>query len=265
MKGLHPVLPIPPGRLALAGFLLALLLVLARRFQLNIERKATIASVRGSAQLLAVGYVLGTVFAIERWELVLATLLVMLGVAARTGASRLPHPVPGIGWFAAGSLASGTALGLLFMAGVVVRPAPWYDPQYVIPFAGMILGNSMNGASLAGERFQEDLKARRAEIETRLALGLSGADSVHPFLSRALRAAMIPTLNSFAVAGVVQLPGMMTGQILSGVEPLVAVEYQILIFFLLMTATAVSTLSFLLLLRSRYVTPSHQLRAELLQ
>jgi putative ABC transport system permease protein len=75
---------------------------------------------------------------------------------------------------------------------------------------------------------------------------------------------MIPTLNSFAVAGIVQLPGMMTGQILSGVEPLVAVEYQILIFFLLMTSTAVSTLLFLLLLRSRYLTAAHQLRRDLL-
>jgi len=264
MKNLHAVLPIPPGRLALTGLLLALLLVLARRFRLNIGQRAVVASLRGSAQLLAVGYVLGAVFAIERWELVFTTLLIMLAVAARTGASRLPRPVRGIGWLAGGSLAAGTGLGLVFMAGVVVRPTPWYDPQYVIPFAGMILGNSMNGASLAGERFQEDLRARRLEVESRLALGLSGAESVHPFLSRALRASMIPTLNSFAVAGIVQLPGMMTGQILSGVDPLVAVEYQILIFFLLMTATAVSTLLFLLLLRARYVTPAHQLRTELL-
>lgn len=264
MKNLHAVLPIPPGRLALAGLLLALLLVLSRRFRLKLEEKAVVASLRGSAQLVAVGYVLGAVFAIERWELVLATLFVMLGVAARTGASRLGRPIPGLGWLAGGALATGTGLGLVFMAGVVVRPSPWYDPQYVIPFAGMILGNSMNGASLAGERFQEDLRARRAEVETRLALGISGADSVHPFLSRALRAAMIPTLNSFAVAGIVQVPGMMTGQILSGVDPIIAARYQILIFFLLMTSTAVSTLLFLLLLRSRYVTPAHQLRTDLL-
>jgi putative ABC transport system permease protein len=151
------------------------------------------------------------------------------------------------------------------MAGAVVRPTPWYDPQYVIPFAGMILGNAMNGASLAGERFQDELRSRRAEVETRLALGLSGNESVHPLLARALRASMIPTFNQFAVAGVVQLPGMMTGQILSGVEPIVAVEYQILIFFLLMTSTAISTLAFLVLIRSRYLTPAHQLRGNLLR
>src|SRR4030095_10933395 len=102
MKGLHSILPIPPWRLALAGILLVLLLVLGRTFRLNIERKAVIASVRGAAQLLAAGYVLGTVFSIRRWELVLAVLLVMLGAAARTGIGRLPQPLSGIGWLSRG-------------------------------------------------------------------------------------------------------------------------------------------------------------------
>ncbi len=261
---LHPILPIPWRRLLLVGLSLILLLGIARTFRLKIERTVLVASARGTAQLVLVGYFLGALLSVRRWELVLLSFLVMLGVAARAGVGRLRHPLPGIAWLASGSLAAGTALGVLFMSTVVVRPSPWYDPQYVIPFAGMLLGNSMNGASLAGERFQEDLRSRRSEVEARLALGLSGPESVHPMLARALRASMIPTLNSFAVAGVVQLPGMMTGQILSGVAPLVAVEYQILIFFLLMTSTAVSTLLFLLLLRSRYLTEAHQLRNDLL-
>jgi putative ABC transport system permease protein len=246
------------------GLALALVLVIARRFRLRIARTILIASGRGTVQLIAVGYFLGALLTVRRFELVLATFLVMLGVAARTGAGRLRHPLPGAAWLASASLATGTTLGVVFMTAVVVRPSPWYDPQYVIPFAGMLLGNSMNGTSLAGERFQEDLRARREEVEARLALGLSGPESVHPLLSRALRASMLPTVNSFAVAGIVQLPGMMTGQILSGIPPIIAVEYQILIFFLLMTSTAVSTLSFLILVRSRYLTPAHQLRSNLL-
>jgi putative ABC transport system permease protein len=262
---LHAVLPIPWWRLPFVLLSLVVLLSLSRQFRLGIGRKALVASLRGSAQLVVVGYFLGAILAIRRWELVLATFLVMLGVAARTGMGRLPRPLPGMAWLAAGSLAAGTSLGVVFMTTVVVRPSPWYDPQYAIPFAGMLLGNAMNGSSLAGERFQDDLRARWDEVEARLALGLSGPESVHPMLSRALRASMIPTLNSFAVAGIVQLPGMMTGQILSGVPPLVAVQYQILIFFLLMTSTAVSTLLFLLLLRSRYLTDAHQLRTHLLR
>jgi len=262
---LHPVLPIPWWRLVLVGFSLVLLLVLGKALRLRIGRMALVSSLRGTAQLVLVGYFLGALLSVRRPEFVVATFLVMLGVAARAGVGRLRRPLPGLRWLASLALGAGTALGIVFMTAVVVRPAPWWDPQYVIPFAGMLLGNAMNGASLAGERFQEDLRSRIDEIEARLSLGLSGPESVHPMLTRALRASMIPTLNSFAVAGVVQLPGMMTGQILSGVAPLVAVEYQILIFFLLMTSTAISTLLFLLMLRSRYLTSAHQLRVSLLR
>jgi putative ABC transport system permease protein len=262
---LHPVLPIPWWRLLAVVLSLALLLVLGRALRLRIERMALVSSLRGTAQLIAVGYFLAALLSVRRLELVVATFLVMLAVAARAGVGRLRRRLPSLTWFASFALGTGTGLGVVFMTAVVVRPSPWWDPQYVIPFAGMLLGNAMNGASLAGERFQEDLKNGISEVEARLSLGLSGPESVHPLLTRALRASMIPTLNSFAVAGVVQLPGMMTGQILSGVAPIVAVEYQILIFFLIMTSTAVSTLLFLLMLRSRYLTPAHQLRVELLR
>jgi len=261
---LHSILPIPWWRLAFGAVSLLAILAVSSRYRLGVGRMALTASVRGTAQLALVGYYLAALLTIQRFELVFATFLVMLGVAAHTGASRLGRPVPGLSWLAGASLGAGTALGVALMSGLVVRPSPWYDPQYVIPFAGMLLGNAMNGASLAGERFQEDLRARAEEVEARLCLGQSGPESVHPLLARALRASLIPTLNSFAVAGVVQLPGMMTGQILSGVEPSVAARYQILIFFLLLLSTLVSTLLFLLALRERHLTPAHQLRRELL-
>jgi putative ABC transport system permease protein len=255
----HPIVDIAWWRLSLTGLCLLALLALLRAQRVGIERTLVIASLRGTTQLLAVGYVLGAIFAIDRPELVLATLLVMLGMAAHTSMGRLSTPLPGIRGLAALSLALGTSIGVVFMSRVVVQTSPWYDPQYLIPFGGMLLGNSMNGASLAGERFQEGIRMRRLEVEARLALGFKGPDAVHPILVQALRAAMIPTVNSFMVAGVVQLPGMMTGQILSGTDPIIAVKYQILIFFLLLTSVAVSTLTFLSLLRGRYVNDAHQL------
>ncbi len=261
---LHSILPIPWTRLALAPLSLLCVLGLGWYLRLRISRTALVAATRGTVQLIAVGYFLVALFSATTWPPVFATFLVMLGVAARTGVSRLRRPLPGIATLAGVSLGAGTGLGMVFMESVV-RATPWYQPQYVIPFAGMLLGNAMNGASLAGERFQEDLRARQPEVEARLALGFSGPESVHPLLSRALRAAMIPTMNSFAVAGVVQLPGMMTGQILSGVAPITAVEYQILIFFLLMTGTGVSAWLFLCFVRARYLTGAHQLRSQLLE
>lgn len=265
MQEMHSIVDIAWWRLALASVCVAFLVAVVRWMRLGLTRSILIACVRGTVQLLVVGYVLTAVFAISRWELVVITLFVMLGVAARTSIGRISRPFPGVSWLSAGSLMAGTSIGLIFMARVVVDTSPWYDPQYLIPFGGMLLGNAMNGASLAGERFQDELVRRRDEVETRLALGFSGAESVHPLLARSLRAAMIPTINSFTVAGVVQLPGMMTGQILSGIDPVIAVKYQILIFLLIMTSTFVATLIFLLSLRGRYVTAAHQLQRHLLR
>jgi putative ABC transport system permease protein len=262
---MHPIVDIEWWRLGLCALCVGLVVAIARRMRLGLERSLVVASARGTVQLLAVGYVLTAIFSLARWELVLVTLALMLSVAARSSVGRLSRPPRGAAWLAGGSLFAGTTFGLVFMSRVVVGTASWYDPQYVIPFGGMLLGNSMNGASLAGERFHEELKSRQGEVEARLALGFSGGESVHPFLARSLRAAMIPTINSFMVAGVVQLPGMMTGQILGGTEPVIAVKYQILIFCLLMTSTAITTLCFLLLVRSRYLTPAHQLRCQLLR
>lgn len=261
---MHGLVPLDPGRLALSALGLLVVVAIARVQRLGIERMALVAAARGTAQLLVVGSLLGGLFSHRSPWLVLATLLVMLAVAARTAASRTERPLPGLARLAGVALATGTLLGVAFMTFVVVRPDPWYDPQYLVPFAGMLLGNAMNGASLAAERFREEVALRTEEIESRLALGLSGSESVHPVLARALRAAMMPTLNAFAVAGVVQLPGMMTGQILSGTPPVQAVKYQILIFVLLTSSTAASALLLLLLVRGRLITPAHQLRTELL-
>ena len=128
----------------------------------------------------------------------------------------------------------------------------------------MILGNSMTSAALAGERLQGDLAARRDEVEARLALGFSGREAVQPLVRASLRAAMIPTVNGMMTVGLVQLPGMMTGQILAGSSPLVAIRYQIVVVFMLGVATALGSLMFVRLAVSRYLTPAHQLRRYLL-
>ncbi len=250
-------------RLGLSALAVVVLIALSRIIRLNLERSLAISALRGTVQLLAIGYVLTAIFSIKHPGLVLGTLLIMLTVAAWTAASRLPRRLPGMTFFASGALVVGMSISLFFMTEVVIGVEPWWDPQHLIPLGGMLLGNAMNAASLGGDRFQEELRSRRGEIETMLALGFSGPAALHPPLSRSLRAAMIPTINAFMVAGLVQLPGMMTGQILSGVDPLIAVKYQILIFIMLMLSTTTSTWLFLLLVRGRYITPAHQFRTEL--
>jgi len=182
----------------------------------------------------------------------------MTAVAAQAATGRLGKPLPGGGVTAALALTVSTAVTLFYVIGVVVRVRPWYEPQYIIPIAGMILGSAMTSAALAGDRLQSDLRSRADEVEARLALGFSGREAVQPVVRAALRAAMIPTVNGMMTVGLVQLPGMMTGQILAGSSPLLAIKYQLVVVFMQAAATAIAAMLFVRLAVARYLTPAHQ-------
>ncbi len=264
MSGTAGVLDLSFWQLGLALLLVVVLVAISARQALGLERDLLVGSVRTMVQLYLVGVILATVFTAARWYWVLLILAVMAGIATHAAVSRLAKPIPGIYWIAATALTVSTAATLTYVIGIVVRPRPWWEPQYLIPIAGMILGNSMTSAALAADRLQADLAARRDEVEARLALGFSGREAVQPLVRAALRAAMIPTVNGMMTVGVVQLPGMMTGQILAGASPLLAIRYQIVVVFMLAVATAVGSLLFVRLAVGRYLTPAHQLRRYLL-
>lgn len=257
------VLDIGPWRLAAALLLIAAVFVLSFRERLGLERSLLVGTVRTFLQLFLVGYVLQAIFALEHWAPVLGAVAVMVLVATHTAVSRLKRRVAGITAFAAIALTAGSGLTLAFVSEVVIGVRPWFDPQYLIPIAGMIVGNAMNGAALAGERFQAELKNRVPEVETLLALGFPAPEALAALRQEALRAALIPSLNAMMVVGIVQLPGMMTGQILAGSSPLVAVKYQIVVMLMLTAAVAFTCVLFLELLVRRYYTPAHQLRRHL--
>jgi UDP-glucose/iron transport system permease protein len=258
------VLDLSWWQLGFAVLLVAVVAAISLRQHLGLERDLAIGAVRTIVQLYLVGLILAAVFAAARWYWVLLILAVMAAVAAHAAITRLSKPVPGIYGIAATALTISTGLTLAYVIGVVVQPHPWWHPQYLIPIAGMILGHSMTSAALAGERLQADLSARRDEVEARLALGFSGREAVQPLVRAALRAAMIPTVNGMMTVGLVQLPGMMTGQILAGASPLTAIRYQIVVTFMLAVATAVGSLLFVRLTAGKYLTPAHQLRRYLL-
>ncbi len=264
MTGTTGILDLSLWQLGLALLLVGVVIAISVKQALGLERDLVIGVVRTIAQLYLVGLILAAVFAAARWYWVLLILAVMVGVATQAAVSRLAKPIPGAYTIAAVALTASTAGTLAWVIGVVVQARPWYEPQYLIPIAGMILGNSMTSAALAGERLQGDLAARRDEVEARLALGFAGREAVQPIVRASLRAAMIPTVNGMMTVGLVQLPGMMTGQILAGTSPLLAIRYQIVVVFMLAVATAVGSLLFVRLAVGRYLTPAHQLRRYLL-
>jgi UDP-glucose/iron transport system permease protein len=258
------VLDLSLWQVGLAVLLVAVVVVVSTRQALGLERDLVVGSVRTVVQLYVVGLILAVVFATARWYAVALILVVMTAVATQAAVARLRKPLPGGHWIAAAALTVSTAATLAYVIAVVVRVRPWYEPQYVIPIAGMILGNAMTSAALAGDRLQGDLRSRADEVETMLALGFSGREAVQPLVRASLRAAMIPTVNGMMTVGLVQLPGMMTGQILAGASPLTAIRYQIVVMFMLAVATALSSLIFVRLAVSRYLTGAHQLRRYLL-
>jgi putative ABC transport system permease protein len=119
------------------------------------------------------------------------------------------------------------------IAMITLRPDPWFAPQITIPLAGIVLGNVMNGVSVSLNAFNTGVVRERVSIEARLALGADRYLALKSMQRSALRSGMIPIVNQMSAAGIITLPGMMTGQILAGMEPFEAAKYQILILFLL--------------------------------
>jgi putative ABC transport system permease protein len=251
--------------LALAAPLILVAVALSRWQRLGLERGFVIGAVRALVQLVAVGYVLVYLFQSSRWWLVLLAMAVMLA-AATSASTRRGKTVPagdrrallGISGTAM-LLASG--LTLAYVTQVMLRVHPWYAPRYLIPLFGMIVGNAMTAAALAAERLASEMELRRGEVEAYLALGASPARAAAEPVRRALTAALIPSVNGLMVVGLVQLPGMMTGQILAGQSPLLAVRYQVVVVFMLAGATAMTAAMVVLWYRRTFFTPAAQLAA----
>ncbi|HKK14282.1 MAG TPA: iron export ABC transporter permease subunit FetB [Gammaproteobacteria bacterium] len=231
--------------LSLAAVLVLVLAGLAARVQGRLAAQLLIAALRTTVQLLLIGLVLKALFAHVHllWMALLS--LVMLLVAGREVMARQHRRFTG-GWgFAMGTLSmflSSFAVTVLALV-VIIGNQPWYAPQYAIPLLGMLLGNTMNGISIAMERLTETAWQRRGEIEGRLMLGQEAGEAVAGLRRESVRSGLIPIINAMSAAGVVSLPGMMTGQILAGSPPVEAVKYQILIMFLISVGTGLGTLA----------------------
>lgn len=226
-----------------AGFLV-LNGVLSLLLNLGLERKLLIAASRMVVQLLLVGLLLKSLFSILSPWLTLAVALAMMLFAGREIWARQERRLRGFWGFGLGAGAMGFAgAGVTVIAlTTLVGPDPWWTPRYALPMLGMILGNTMTGVSLALDTLHGAAQRERVAIEARILLGADRMSALQPVVRRALRAGFMPTINGMAATGIVSLPGMMTGQILSGVDPQEAVKYQLLIMFLIAGATGLGVL-----------------------
>ena len=241
-----------PQLLLASGFVLVTGAI-ALWMQLGVTKDLAIATVRTYVQLLALGLVLRWAFAADRWWWVVGILAIMTVAAARIILKRAPDAPSGLFLAAVTSMAV-TGITVTFaVTGLVIGADPWYSPRYVIPIAGMVLGNSMTGIALSLERVFADLDARKDEIRAMTALGASPWEAAHPSVRAALRAGLIPAINAMAAAGIVFIPGMMTGQILAGADPVEATKYQIVVMLMVAAAEIVgAALAVLMSYRRRF-------------
>ena len=231
-----------PWQILWALGLMAIAIGLSAWQRLGLTWDLTLATGRTILQLVVVGYVLAIVFELKNPVVVLAMLGVMSLVATIVARNRISRTIPAITPIVASSMLTGMLLTLVYTLLFVIQPRTWYDPQFLIPLGGIVLGNAMNAAAIAGERLVSTLTSSQLEIETHLSLGATPQQAVARYRRDAIKAGLIPTVNTMMVVGLVTLPGIMTGQLLSGVPPLVATSYQMVIMFMLAFATLVTTL-----------------------
>ena len=259
-----PLISLHYTDLAVAALLLLVNGGLSMVLALGLARPLAVASLRMVVQLSLVGLVLTRLFALESPWLTLGAALVMLLFAGQETMARQERRLAGWWAYGIGTGAMGTAAGIVLLLGLstAVRPDPWWDARYAIPMLGMVLGNAMSGVGLALHTLTAAAARERSAIEAQLALGCTRWVALRPVLRHALRTALMPTINSMSAMGVVALPGMMTGQILSGVDPGEAVKYQILIMFLISGATGLGALAAALATVRRLSDRRHRLRLD---
>ena len=231
--------------LLIASTLVLLLALLSLRLKSNISRQLIIAAVRTAVQLTLIGLVLKVLF--ENATLAWVTLMsiFMLLVAVREVMMRQERRFTGWWGYASGTFSmflSSFAI-TVFALVVILGNDPWYEPQYAIPLLGMLLGNTMSGIAISMDRLTHSAWEQRNIIEARLMLGERAAEAIADYRRQAVRSGMIPIINAMAAAGVVSLPGMMTGQILAGAPPVEAVHYQIRNMILNTPRTGMGTLA----------------------
>lgn len=229
--------------ITIQGLILALLpaaIVIGIMFRWTADVKTGVyATMRMLIQLLLIGYVLVYIFEADQPAVIIAVLMIMLFVASWIAIRPIQNKQPHVYGHALFAIAIGGVLTLALVSQVVIGIEPWFSPRYVVPLAGMIFSGAMNAVSLAAERLQAENERGTPGLEARRI---------------ALQASLIPIINSLFAVGIVALPGMMTGQILSGVSPLVAAKYQIVVMSMLFGVSGVSAALYLVLQQRRMLS-----------
>ncbi len=240
---------------ALVAALAALaVILLARRRRVHLESETMIAMVRGLVQIIAVGSILVILLRAPRWTggLLLAGMIVAAGATSARRAKGMPDAFRVSAWAIA--CGAGSIIALMTALGVIDTAI-----TSLVPVGSMLIANAMNTNGLALNRFRSDVMAHTGEIETALALGADARNSVSPYVQAAFEASLIPAIDSLRSLGIVWIPGLMAGMLLSGARPVYAAIYQFVVLAMIFAASGLTSLTSTMLIRSRVFSPAEQL------
>jgi putative ABC transport system permease protein len=240
---------------ALVAALAALAVVLlARRRRVHLESETVIAMVRGLVQIIAVGSILVILLRAPRWTggLLLAGMIVAAGATSSRRAKGMPDAFRVSAWAIA--CGAGSIIALMTSLGVIDTAI-----TSLVPVGSMLIANAMNTNGLALNRFRSDVLAHTGEIETALALGADARNSVSPYVQSAFEASLIPAIDSLRSLGIVWIPGLMAGMLLSGARPVYAAIYQFVVLAMIFAASGLTSLTSTMLIRGRVFSPAEQL------
>lgn len=233
-------------QLITAYIFVIILLFIVRLKRIDREKEIVIASIRMTLQLVLIGYVLVYIFENPSPWLTIIVIAIMETFAIFNIFKRVKRDIPNkLKGMIALAMTAGTFTSILYFLFIVVRIEPWFKPQYFIPLSGMLIGNSMTGISLGVDRLIDGFHSRKDEVETALMLGANSRKAAKRIVNNAFDSAIMPTINSMMGMGIVFLPGMMTGQILSGTSPLTSIKYQIAIMLGIMGSVSLTVIIFL--------------------
>ncbi|MEV4644833.1 iron export ABC transporter permease subunit FetB [Saccharopolyspora sp. NPDC049357] len=227
------------GAVAASLLLVALIALIARQQRLHLTKELVIAAGRAGLQLAAVGAVLVLLFQHAGLPGALGWVAFMVVLGGQVAGYR-GRALPQARTTATIAIATGTAITL---GSLVALGAISPQPRVLVPIGGMIVATAMQATAVSLHRVRQQAQSDRPAIEARLALGLSSREAFLPFQRSALRTALLPTLDSTKVVGLISLPGAMTGLILAGVDPMIAIRYQIIVMYMLLAATTIAALT----------------------
>jgi len=257
------VLEISLLNLSLSLIFVVVSLAITFGLRLGVWKEILLGTIRTAVQLFIAGFILHYVFRWNLWYLTILVILVMIMVASFESVRRQKRRSARLLFIIVVALMVGAGFSLTIATAIVIGIKPWYNPQYLIPIAGMAIGNSMSAAALVMNRLWGELKLRKGEVESLLALGASPYQASFSSIEEGIKTAMIPIINSMMIVGIIQLPGMMTGQIIAGQDPASAVRYQIMVMYMILAGVTITTTITALLGYKLYFTSAQQLKKEM--